>query len=718
MRRVILIVCGLIFFLTGGFCLERTSWFVPLKQALQSQSVPVALLRYGSLGDIMRKLSLVKTIPNDYSQFPVSKKREGKVEKTIETLLEDAGKRQCDKALMYFHIYTNVNARLQIYWADKNQIYSEKRSASIHIKREKNKYELFIEDIKSIQRLRLDMSDRPSEILIKGIYICQVGYETISFLNQDEFTHLTPLNDISEVTINQEGCRIVSSGNDPQLEIYIEPKYKNIGTVLFPKKRQTGEYLYRANAGGIKDLPSSLVIHENNFVDGWPLLSIVTDKKNLYDPEIGILSNYEGHGSKWERLAYVSYYENEELLFGTSVGLRLHGGKSRYRVKEFKSLRLYFRNEYGANQFKPGVLFGPETEPLKRLVVHHMGWPLGWPFNNVLAYDISRRIGCAAPVTKMVVLYLNGRFQGMHFLTPHQSKKQLESYFGHSNFGFYRSKSFKDHEDRKFFRRDFWRTTNSREKLTMKEVGKSIDLDNLSRWIFSIVFCGASDYHQGTAVRDYTDPDSKLFWFIWDMDQSFIDVSKEIFRKKTKRKIWEQSHWHLVFRERHYDGRTKLFSRLMNEDPAYRKYFITLVMDILNHRINSEYLKSRLDYYKKALISYGEKNSDYFKKLDLFFEHRADFLRKTMKKYFGVGESIPCNVKGPVDIKYEIDGYPENHDYHGWYLKGSSIKLEIVSPHRKIFSHWLVNGEKVSDVPLVYPVDSEAVIEPILEEDN
>ena len=89
-----------------------------------------------------------------------------------------------------------------------------------------------------------------------------------------------------------------------------------------------------------------------------------------------------------------------------------------------------------------------------------------------------------------------------------------------------------------------------------------------------------------------------------------------------------------------------------------------------------------------------------------------------MKKYFGVGESISCEVKGPIDIKYKIDGYPEDHDYHGWYLKGSSIKIKIISQHREVFSHWLVNGEKVAEIPLIHPIDSKTVIEPILKEDS
>jgi len=139
----------------------------------------------------------------------------------------------------------------------------------------------------------------------------------------------------------------------------------------FQKKRQVGKYLYQTNSGGMKNMPSSLVISDENFVKGWPLISIVTDDDSLYSPETGIVTNYNGRGQQWERLAYVSYYEDGKLLFATSAGLRLHGGRSRRPPtkeemanrlmlpenarKKKASFRLYFRDDYGMNHIQPSA---------------------------------------------------------------------------------------------------------------------------------------------------------------------------------------------------------------------------------------------------------------------------------------------------------------------------------------------------------------------------
>jgi len=260
---------------------------------------------------------------------------------------------------------------------------------------------------------------------------------------------------------------------------------------ILQKKRQGGKYLYTANPGGTKTMPSSMVIDEKDFRDGWPLLSIVADPNSLYGPE-GIITNATRRGRQWERLAYVSYYENGQLLFSSGVGLRIHGGESRKSKIRPQSFRLYLRKDYGANQFPPGILFEAETEPLKCLVLR-LDWLRGWPFICPLAFDVIRQIGCIAPEAKPVLFSLNGEPMGIYWLSEHLSKRQWTSHFGHDNFVFYRYKSVNDEETRKIYGQMIRWGRDTGAKITMEEAGKYIDVDNLSRQIFSIMFCGNSD---------------------------------------------------------------------------------------------------------------------------------------------------------------------------------------------------------------------------------
>ena len=214
---------------------------------------------------------------------------------------------------------------------------------------------------------------------------------------------------------------------------------------LFLKKRWTGAYLYTINANWLKNAarerqhqtittqkqPANRAIGPRNFIKGWPLISITVDHDALYDLKRGIIPNYNGRGRQWERQAHVAYYDNRKRLFASTVGLRLHGGMSR---KEGRNFRLYFRSQYGAEEFKSGLLFPPEIR-LKRLVVRQTN------FNDPLALDFARAIGCKAPRTRLALFALNGKHKGIYLLSEHLSRKQWEvSHFKHKNFLFYRYK--------------------------------------------------------------------------------------------------------------------------------------------------------------------------------------------------------------------------------------------------------------------------------------
>lgn len=552
MRGKTAVISILIIFLAGGFYLEKSSRFTPLKHAMQAQSVPTAILNIGPLGKILKQLTVVQCIPNDYSQFRAY----------------------------------DVNG------ADLN-------------------------------------------------------------------------------------------------------------TSIFRRKRYVGEYLYKANPGGPKDTPSNLAVKGENLKRGLPVISVVVDEKDLYSPEKGIITNSQNKGRDWERLAYVSYYEDGNLLFTTNAGIRMHGGA--YRIlKKLRSCRLHFRNDYGTNQFKPGILFSPETEPVKTLVIRHFG------LVTCLAFDIIRQIGALVPGYKPVLFFLNGKYEGIKILTEHLKKRQWRSHFGHDNFYFYRYRANNDEESIKNYQKFARWVRDPKLKMTMELAGNFIDIDNFSRHLFSFVICAKTrDWHQGAAVLDSSKPGAKWFWINWDMDRSFIWKNKTwdiIINSKDP----EEFHLHRI--------RSILFKRLLNECPKYRKYYARLVMDLLNHRVNEGFLIARANYYLRMarILKLSKEELSNARGMKEFLKNRPDFLRTQMQRFFETGKSLPCEVKGPPGIQYKIDGYSETNNYKGWYFKGEPIKIEIVSPHRDLLLHWLVNGEKITGSRLVYKIDSITSIETVM----
>ena len=669
-----------------------------LKSSLQIATVPDGLLNYGTMGKILKQLGLVQATPVDANQL-TRKKRQKKKFRPGNTTVQ-------------INIETDKKTIFKVYWAEAGLPFTENGSSAIKIGPAKSRYTIFVADLTKIQRLRFDPAKTSAKMRIHSIAIESGIHQKIILNTKESFKKLKLLHGIRNIVYGDRGMAFETDGGDPQFELTITPK-RNIEAIVFQKKRLKGEYIYAANPEGFKGFPSSRVINQSHYKKGWPILSIVGEESDLYHPDSGLVVNKTERGKAWERPVYLSFFQDGEIRFAGMAGMRMHGGKGRLHL--FNNFRLYFRNEYGTEALPFGDLFGSGKEELKRLVVHSTAWPPGWPFNNPIAYDITRQIGAIAPKTQLTILYLNGKHDGIYFLTPQLSRVQLRSYFGHDNFDLYSFKKNNSKAAQAFYNSRFWHHANNREKLTMKEVGKYIDLENFTRHLFSFVFCGTSDFCQGVAVQDNSKKDGKLFWINWDMDHSFIDVYRTFFRKNwEKRNIWEQRAWSLVYnKNRQPCGRMRLFTRLMDEDPAYKEYVIKLVMELLNHRINERFLKTRLQYYNQLLSHYGGNNTDYIEKLDQFFKNRPSFIRREMKRIFGMGEIATCEVKGSHGMAFEIDGFVEPAGYIGYYQKNSKIKVAINGRQKGKLLHWIVNGERVEEEQLLHTIKFNTVIEPV-----
>ena len=458
-----------------------------------------------------------------------------------------------------------------------------------------------------------------------------------------------------------------------------------------------------------ENLPSSLILNENIINKGIPTLSVVIDNYDLYDQATGIFRNYLKKGRNWERPCFISYYDNGNLLFATGAGVRVHGGKSRKNL--VKSIRLYFRNIYGFDKFKSGILFDKTSDPLKHLVVRSDTGG-GFYFTNLLPYDISRRIGCIAPLTKPVKLHLNGSVygHGNFLLIEHVSREYFISHFGHDDFIFFRTKGRKE-RPAEYDRIVSWAKDHN-FKMTMRDVEKYINIDNFSRWWISQLFCANSDSYQGIAFLDKRKQGAKWSWINWDMDHCIRN------RYETDIKnLWEQRlNIHQLMNKSKKvattDLRAILFRRLNIEDPEYRKYFRRLLMDILNHRLTPEYLESRVLYYERTAKSFGIKKLGFIRKTREFFKHRHAFLMKLLKKCLHYPDYYSCMIRSTGDAVYKIDGYIHKRGYRGWYFKGSQITVEIANDKSKGMSYWLINGRKVKNdsAKLTYTINSDTTI--------
>jgi hypothetical protein len=316
-------------------------------------------------------------------------------------------------------------------------------------------------------------------------------------------------------------------------------------------------------------------------------------------------------------------------------------------------------------------------------------------FVNPLAYDLAARIGALVTRVQPMRFFLNGELQGAYVLTEHIGPEFLEARFGHSDFG-----------DDPANARALLQWARSVDPMTIETVSERVDLDNLTNWALSILFCGTTDMWQGPLVRDQRKEDSRWFWINWDMDHSFIDLYQRAAKPceiDTYRSLLGKLD----------QPRSHLLTRLFDDDPAYRVRFASVLTEALNHRLTPGFLRSRVDDYRLVAAMYGVEETEFLGLIEDYFEHRPAALRSMTRTYLKLGEPSAVTVEVPAGRSLLVDGYPITGSYRGVYFPETPLTVEVHADHRQAFSGWVLNGTAAgSDLRLTVPVTAVMAITP------
>lgn len=494
-----------------------------------------------------------------------------------------------------------------------------------------------------------------------------------------------------------------------------------LGLRPFQKKRRAAAFLLQANPAGHAGFPSSSAPDPVSMSAELPCVSIWGERDAFHHPETGLMTHWEERGREWERMGYMSYFDNGRLALSSGVGLRIHGYKSnRWRRRSF---RLYFRRGYGADHFAAGVLEGPPGGDIRTLVLrrdkHHK-----LLYVNSFAFDIIRRAGVAMPRARPVTAFLNGRYVGVYCLSEHLSRRQWRANLGHDDFDFYNKRASSSESSIRAYEDLLAWAKDPSFGMTMETVAERVEMDMTSRQLLVYMCLGLTDWQQGVAFRDRTIPGARWSWITWDLDNSLVNL-----RKGKAHVDWRFRAVSLVLGEKWLvkrkssdlegasDARRVLFCRLWDECPEYRRSFLRQATDLLNHRISKRFLLDRWQWYMATMDSIGAHPTSEmaFRGLESYFLNRHRFLMEDLRAHADAGKIVTCTIIGPAGSEYRIDGYPEPGEYRGMYYVGQSISVEPVDRDGPSIHAWLVNGRHVPGTKLSVVVDKDMVIEPVFD---
>jgi hypothetical protein len=167
-----------------------------------------------------------------------------------------------------------------------------------------------------------------------------------------------------------------------------------------------------------------------------PMISLIVDPGDLWDPERGIYANPFERGGAWERPADVTYVDRDRRSgFHVPAGVRIHGHHSRGFDK--KSLRLYFRQEHGVSWLDYPLFAGSEVRSFKRLVLHNGGHDCQnaprWNatlMRNQLADRLALQLDGYATHSQSALVFINGEPWGIYHIRERIDSRFLASHYG------------------------------------------------------------------------------------------------------------------------------------------------------------------------------------------------------------------------------------------------------------------------------------------------
>jgi len=166
-----------------------------------------------------------------------------------------------------------------------------------------------------------------------------------------------------------------------------------------------------------------------------PVVSLATDRANLFDHAIGIYvpgdapnGNYSQRGPEWERPAHVELYETDnQPAFAQEIDVKIHGNTS--QGFPIKGLDLDGTGGRGRQQFRYRLFPDRAREKLEHFLLRPAGHDQPTAFmRDELMQSLAAETGAESQAARACVLFINGEYWGLHYLKEKEDAQFVAHY--------------------------------------------------------------------------------------------------------------------------------------------------------------------------------------------------------------------------------------------------------------------------------------------------
>ena len=443
-----------------------------------------------------------------------------------------------------------------------------------------------------------------------------------------------------------------------------------------------------------------------------PVISLVTDPKNLWDQEIGIFVkgkhyNYSKRTDDWIRKGSIQYFENQKLLANYEVDFKIYGAGTRKLAK--KSMSIIAREpmmdhffESNDADFIDGFVLRASYSDYSR-------------FRNETVNGVNTLMGkkTLTQETHPCVLYINGIYWGMYHLMERKNINFIENH--------YKTK-VKDLLDANILeatvlkgsKKDYKLLLDTLAKMDMKKettfkyLNGKIDLLSFSDFWIHELYTVKVDRHNNRFWKSKSDT-AKWRYVIYDFDSALK-------QPKSQNMINHMSDTEPIG--------INIFGCLM-QNSVFRSLFFQRLCDYLNFGYNYDNVAEIIQQFddltrkefKRDYVRWSKEmdilvdRGDYqIKNILEFVVQRNHYLRSDFATYLGYTKPVKISNPNPEMGELWVNGYLVKSE--AIYFSGMEIQITVKAKKDYNFIGWTdqrieptLNGSfKLDDFGEISPV--------------
>lgn len=465
---------------------------------------------------------------------------------------------------------------------------------------------------------------------------------------------------------------------------------------------------------------------------GMNVLSVVTDPDNLFDYDDGIYvfgrrfdteldengnhieetENFSQHGFLWERPADIQLFDADgESVLKQSCGIRIQGGGSRSGLP--KSLNLYARENYSSAKRFYADLFGTGYMA-DTLTLSAGGQDTIAKFRDMFVAALTRERDFCTMNYEPCVLFLDGEYWGLYWLTERYTDTWLSHYYGIDKDNALivkngRPESESD-EDWAIYNSmmDYLKETDFSVLDNYEALDSVIDLRSYLDYYATEIYIGRGvDWPGGTneafwRVREPSEEggkygDGRWRWMLFDVNTSSLEANM----------VADDTDDTLGFAMEH----SASFCNLCRSD-AFREDFTVTMMDLANEifspvhtepliQNHMEYMTEPIDAHLKRFFGSDQpyRLADEMTDIRIFLAKRKECIAEDLKEDFGLeGVLAPVEIEnadaaaGSVALNTITPTFDEQGKWRGEYFTDYPITVSAAAGEGYRFTGWEVDA--------------------------